>query len=152
MSLSFGLNASSALEALRDAFDKFKQESSNADLARDCAIKAWHLSDLVFDERLSCRCFRTLKEFQEHVCIACPELAYLRVICNASKHGDHLRKAEPVSSAEVHHGDFSRAFSRDFDTSRLIICLEDGTKVDFEDAMEGAVAYWSEFFFRKGLG
>ena len=41
MTRSFGLEAPSALEAFKNAVEKFKDDDLNRDLARECAIKAW---------------------------------------------------------------------------------------------------------------
>ena len=40
MTHSFGLDASSALEALAAAVRRFKDDKLDRDLARDCAVKA----------------------------------------------------------------------------------------------------------------
>ena len=40
MTRSFGLAAPSALEAFKNAAEKFKDDELNEDLARDCACKA----------------------------------------------------------------------------------------------------------------
>lgn len=48
-------------------------------------------------------------------------------------------------------GAFSQDFSRAFDISRLEVELDDDTTIDFEDAMEAAVAYWIGFFSRHQL-
>ena len=152
MSRSFGLDADSALAALKDVVGRFKQNDLNEDLARDCTIKAWHLCEHVFDEHAESLPFTRLRDFQRHVRDACPELAHLQVICNASKHGDgRLRKTGRVKEARRHRGAFSRDFSRDFDVSRLEIELTDGTTVDFEDAMDSGVAYWLQFLSQYGL-
>ena len=41
MTRSFGLDASSALEAFKTTVEKFEDDNLNEDLARDCGIKAW---------------------------------------------------------------------------------------------------------------
>ena len=151
MSRSFGLDASSALDALRDAVERFRQDDLNKDLARDCAIKAWHLCEHVFDEHAGNLPFANLHDFAQHVRSACPELGHLQVICNASKHGEGLRKTGQVKEARHHSGAFSRGFSRDFDVSRLEIELTDGKTVDFDDVIDSAVAFWSQFFSRYGF-
>ena len=151
MSRSFGLDADLALAALEDAVERFKKDDLNEDLARDCAIKAWHLCEHVFDEHAVSLPFAGLSDFQGHVRGACPELAHLEVICNASKHGESLRNKGRVREARHHRGAFSRGFSRDFDVSRLEVELTDGTRVDFEDVIDRAVAYWFQFFSRYGF-
>ena len=151
MSQSFGLDAKSALAALEDAIERFKEDELNRDLARECATKAWHFCDHVFNEHAERFPFAGLGDFQEHVRSACPELEHLQVICNASKHGDRLRRTGQVKEARRHGGAFSRDFSREFGVSRLVIELTDGTTVDFEDALDRAIAFWFDFVFEYGL-
>ena len=86
MTRSFGLDAASALEALKDASERFKNDDLNEDLARDCAIKSWQLCDHVFNALVATSRFTKLKEFQKHIRRICPELAYLQDICIESKH------------------------------------------------------------------
>ena len=151
MSRSFGLDAETALQELREEFERFRKDSLDRKLARECAMKAWHLCDHVFSEHGTSLSFNELGDFQEHVRNACPELAHLQVVCIASKHGENLRRTGRVRRAYRRGGAFSQAFSRGFDISRLEIELTDDTTVDFEDAMEAAVAYWDGFFSRHGL-
>ena len=81
MSRSFGLDAPSALETLRDAVERFRDDDLNKDLARVCALKAWHLCDHVFAAPGNRASFPTLRALQDHVKQVCPELAYLQDIC-----------------------------------------------------------------------
>ena len=146
MTRSFGLDAASALEALKTASEKFKNDDLNKDLARDCAIKAWQLCDHVFNALGSTSRFATLRGLQDHVKHTCPELAYLRDICTASKHGESLRYAPQITEARFKGGAFSHGFSRGFDISRLEIELPDGQTMFFEDVIDRAVDFWSTFF------
>ena len=50
MTRSFGLDAPSALEALKTNMERIRGDDLNEDLARDCACKAWHLCEHVFKE------------------------------------------------------------------------------------------------------
>ena len=77
MTRSFGLDAASALKALKTASERFQNDDLNEDLARDCAIKAWQLCDHVFNALGSTPRFATLGGLQNHVKHTCPELAYL---------------------------------------------------------------------------
>ena len=151
MTRSFGLDAPSALEALKSTVDRFKNDDLNTDLARDCAIKAWHLCEHVFDALGSNLPFANLSDFQKYVRGACPQLAHLQIICNASKHGERLRNTGKIKEARVHGGAFSKAFSRGFDISRLEIELTGGKTVPFDDVVDRAVAFWSQFFAQNGL-
>ena len=86
------------------------------------------------------------------------EIGALRCRCNHSElqmrlpwHGEKLRHTRGVRRACRRGSAFSQDFSRAFDISRLEIELDDDTTIDFEDAMEAAVAYWVGFFFRHQL-
>ena len=147
MTRSFGLDALSALEALERTVEKFKDDDINGDMARDCALKAWHLCDHVFIALGSNSRFAKLGKLQDHVRHACPELGYLRDICIVSKHGEITRSTPQIDGARLHLGDFSRHdFSRDFDISCLEIVLSGGRTVVFNDVVDRVVDYWSKFF------
>ena len=152
MTRSFGLDAPVALQALRTAVQRFKDDDLDVDLARDCAGKAWHLCDHVFKALGSNAEFVKLTQFQDHVRAACPELAYLQDICIESKHAEIARYTPRIDEARVHVGAFSRGFSNDFDTSRLEIVLSGGRKVLFNDVVDRAVEFWSTFLEAHGLG
>ena len=88
MTRSFGLDAASALKALKTASERFQNDDLNEDLAREYALKAWHLCDHVFHALGSTSRFATLGDLQEHVRNTCPDLAYLQDICTESKHAN----------------------------------------------------------------
>ena len=146
MTRSFGLDAPSALKALKTASERFNNDDLNEDLARDCAIKAWQLCDHAFNALGSTSRFATLGGLQDHVKDACPELAYLQDICIASKHGEILRYTPRIDEARFKGGAFSHDFSRDFDISRLEIELPGGQTIFFNDVLDRAVNFWSKFF------
>jgi len=152
MSRSFGLAAPLLLEALKDSVQRLGADALNEDLARDCACKAWHLCDHVFvalDDPHSR--FPNLKTLKTHVCGVCPDLAYLRDICNESKHGKITRYVAKVKEARRHRGTFSREFSHEFDISRLEIKLDGGQTLLFLDVVDRAVRFWSDFFGTNGM-
>ena len=153
MTRSFGLDAPSAFEELTKAAKRFKQDELDADLARDCAGKAWHLCDHVFKVLSPNPTFQDLKDFQRQVRTACPELGYLQDICIESKHAEITKYSPRIDEALVHTGDFSNEdFSgKDFDTSRLEIRLRGGGTVLFNNALERAVEFWSTYLERHGI-
>ena len=152
MSRSFGLAAPSLLEALKNGVQRLRADDLNADLARDCACKAWHLCDHVFAALDPHSRFPNPKTLKAHVCGVCPDLAYLRDICNETKHGKITRYAAKVKEARHHRGDFSsRDFSHDFDISRLEIELDGGQELLFLDVADRAVRFWSDFFRANGI-
>ena len=153
MSRSFGLDAPSALEALKISVERFKGDDLNEDLARDCACKAWHLCDHVHKALGSHSQFPQLNDLKDHLRRSCPELAYLRDICIESKHGEITRCVAQIKVNETRHhrGAFSRGFNRGFDISRLEIELVSGQTVFFLDVVDRAVAFWSDFFGEHGI-
>ena len=153
MTRSFGLDACSALEALKTSVERFKDDDLNEDLARECACKAWHLCDHVSKALGPDSLFATLQELQEHARGVCPELAYLRDICIETKHGEITRHVAhiKVKEARHHRGAFSNAFSRGFDISCLEIELLDGQTVFFVDVVDRAVGFWLDFFEDHGI-
>ena len=153
MTLTFGLNAPSRLAALRDAVERFEADYLNKDLAGDCAIKAWHLAEHVFQERKSSLPFEKDEDFRSYVIEACPDLAHLRVICDAAKHGDVIKQTGEVADTREHRGGFDRNHFHpaDFDTDCLQIVLTDGKEVSFDDALDSALRFWSQFFEDHGI-
>ena len=148
MTLTFDLDARARLAALESAVERFRADYLNEDLAGDCALKAWHLCDHVFQALKASLPFAELKDFQNHVKDACPELAHLQVLCYAHKHGDFLRNTGEIEDTYDHLGDFdpNDFCPADFDTPRLEIVLTDGKRVSFNDVLDPAVAFWSQFF------
>ena len=71
MTRSFGLDASSALEGLKRAVEKFKDDDLNTLLARERSNIAWHLCDHVFKALGSRSRFATLRDLQDHVKLTC---------------------------------------------------------------------------------
>ena len=151
MTRSFGLDAPSALEAFKNAVEKFEDDNLNEDLARDCAIKAWHLCDHVFKVIGSNSQFPNLKDLKDHVIRNCQELSYLQDICNESKHAEITKYKARIKKAHLHRGAFSRGFSGDFNISRLEIELPSDQKVFFRDVVDRAVKFWSKFFGDNGI-
>ena len=151
MTRSFGLDAASALKALKTASEKFQTDDLNEDLARECALKAWHLCDHVFNALGSTSRFATLGDLQEHVRNTCPDLAYLQDICTESKHAKISRYPPRIAEARFKGGAFSHGFSRGFDISRLEIELPGGQTIFFNDVLDRAVGFWSKFFDDNGI-
>ena len=145
MTRSFGLDAPEALRLLQSATERFRGDGLNKDLARECALKAWHLHEHAFKALGPNAPFANLREFRDHVISACPEVDYLRNICTDTKHTE-VRKATIVAarySGAFCGDDFSSA---DFDIARLEIKVDDNQTFMFKDLLERVVAYWSEFF------
>ena len=153
MTHSFGLDAPSALEAFKNAVEKFKDDELNQDLARDCAIKAWHLCDHVSKAFGPNAPFARLRRLQAHAKGTCPELAYLQNICNESKHGARPHDRSGIDEAIFQDGDFSHLDfdPRDFSVPCLKIKVKDGPSVLFSDVVDHAVEFWAKFFDDNGI-
>ena len=151
MTRSFGLDAPSAFKALRITVTRFNHDDLNEDLARDCACKAWHLCDHVFNVAGFNSRFKKLKDFQDYVKDSCIELAYLQDICNESKHAVITKYPPGIKATRRHKGGFSRGFSIGFNISCLEIELLDGHTVSFNKVIGSAVDYWSKFFEENGI-
>ena len=153
MSRSFGLDALSALEELKDVMARFNNDDLNVSLARECSKDAWHLCDHAFKALASTSPFTTVRDLQEHVRKTCPDLGYLQDVCTESKHAEITKYAPQVAKARCHEGDFSRHDfdPKDFDVSRLEIKLVDGRVIVFSDVVNRAADYWSQFFKNNGI-
>ena len=153
MTRSFSLDAPSALEAFKAAAEKFKNDSLDDELARECACKAWHLCDHVFKSLGSNPQFATLRIFRDHVKKICPELGYLQDICTASKHGTISWYPPQIAEARYQDGDYSPVDfdPHDFLTPRLEVKLLDGQMILVIDVVDRAVEFWSKFFDNNGI-
>ncbi|MCY4355835.1 MAG: hypothetical protein OXC09_13885 [Truepera sp.] len=151
MTLSFGLTAPNLLEELKDYVERFRDNDLDEGLARDCAWRAWHLCDYVFEELGPNSQFPCPKKLKNHVKCVCPELAYIQDIWNATKHVEITRYTPQVKAARYHGGAFSCDFSHDFDISHLRVVLADGQWVFFADVIDRAVEFWSAFFKDHGI-
>jgi len=148
MTYSFGLDVFDYLRALQESVERSRLDYLNGVLAQDCACKAWHLREHVFRvPQVGCQ-FARPDDFRKYVTDACPELDLLRVVCNAQKHTDFLESSTgEVLTVRYHQGDFSKEFNRrDFNTDRLEIKLTDGRVELFDDVIDRAVSFWSQFF------
>ena len=157
MTRSFGLDAPSALQALTDDARKLTDgelaDDLNVVLARDCAIKAWHLCEHAFQVESVTDRFPTLRSLQDHVKEHCPDLAYLQEVCNETKHG-WIRKPDPcVADTWPHPGDFSARDwdPGDFDTPELRVELVDGHVLSYRAVLQRVVVFWQDFFRQYGI-
>ena len=98
MTRSFGLDAASALQALTDdarrLTDGELRDDLNVVLARDCAIKAWHLCEHAFQAESVVDRFPTLKvSSRPRQGSSVPTSCTCRMICNETKHARIVRIA-----------------------------------------------------------
>ena len=78
----------------------------------------------------------------------CPDLKAVRDLSNMAKHGgEPAQDRSPYfKTAKMQRGAFSRAFSRGFDISQLVLVMQDGTELVYDDVVAQAVRFWEEFF------
>ncbi|MDR6966888.1 hypothetical protein J2X31_000888 [Flavobacterium arsenatis] len=160
-SLSFEFNNSNSLfKNLLEEFEDFKRNPTKSRFAMNCAINSWHLTDWTFQEY-----FKSHEKFQDIIkedkngckkkipgvlkyqqqCVKdCPNLEYMRLITNGSKHCI-LNDKSLTQKTKLHKGVFSNVFSRQHDVSRFII-EDNGKELDFYSILELTIDYWKTFF------
>ena len=160
-SLSFEFKDSKSLfDNLLAEFADFEANPTKSRFAMNCAINSWHLTDWTFQEfykadnrfqdwdeidKHGCkRKFYGVMKYQHHCIKECPELEYMRLITNGSKHCI-LNDKQRLETTKLHEGVFSQEFSREFDTSRLII-EDKGNELDFHSILEKTIDYWKNLF------
>ena len=134
--------------------EALRVDSLNTDIARTCALQAWHLSEHVFYALPLERSPYCLRNFKKYIKRECPELSYMQDICNATKHAKilsynpHTRATRIQKNGDFHHDDFD---PHDFDTPRLEVELHNGQLILFIDVADAAVDFWSSFFDKYGI-
>ena len=163
--LSFGIVSSRGFfEKLLTEYQFFDRDHVSPIHAINCALTSWHMTDWTFNEFVSPqglfndiekekmkdgRVFvfniSALRQYQDFVIKECPELRYMSLIANGSKHCV-LRNSTVVGKTVKYDGDFAyQDFSRhDFDVDRLEIENSDGTKSDFEQLLLKTIEYWRQ--------
>lgn len=146
-------NSRDCLKDLRDTISDFKKDSLNPRIARYGAIVAWSICEWVFEEHGSRLGYKKkeLDKLQEDIRNACPELEYLQDLANFLKHKTITKYTPSLYRAYKKKGAFSQGFSRDFDISSLMLELNDGRKLWFEDVIEKALSFWEEYFKKHGI-
>lgn len=146
--LSFDIKSSKDFfQKLVEDHEEFKLSSTSSRIALNCAMTAWHLTEWVYyeyHENLSTK-FPLLKDFQNMMKKQCPSLQIMHDLANGTKHFKLNRHRTSIESTELHLGDFSSDFSRDFDISSLVIILNDGRKIYFEDEINTCLNYWVKY-------
>ena len=142
---NFGLDSTTLLQELLETQSKLKSDPTNKSLARDCAIKSWHMCEHVFRQSHIQSEYTSLRGFQDHAKTDCPELAYMQDICNATKHVQITKYDPSIRSTELSGGFCPLGFSRGFDVRRLKIITGDNQKEDFLDAVDCVVQFWRSY-------
>lgn len=135
------------LKKLLADYKEFCIDKTSSRLALNCAMTSWHLTDWTYNEfnlEVS-KQFKTLGSFQKDIKDKCPSLQIMQDLANGTKHYLLTRHTPIVKHTNLHRGDFSSDFGRDFDISTLAIELKDGTKFFFEDEIETSINFWIEY-------
>lgn len=145
-------------EKLLQEYNDFDKQHLNPRFAMNAAINSWHLSDWTFheffteDERFqdsitinkngSQLLISGLLKYQQYLIKLCPELEYMRLISNGTKHCI-LKNSSIKEKTTIHEGDFSSDFSRhDFNVNRFVIEVDRNNKLDFEKVLLSTIEFW----------
>lgn len=148
-------NSKGFFKKLCDEYKDFDKAHLNPRYAINCALTAWHLTDWTYQEFFS-HDFRFqdtkdkgkvissgLVKYQKYLKENCPELEYMRLIANGSKHCKINQKHRTIISK----GDFSPYdFSRhDFSVPKFIITNDKNEEIDFEQILLNVIKFWEDF-------
>ena len=144
---NFGLDSTTLLQELLDAQSKLESDPLNESLARDCALKSWHMCEHAYRLSHIQSKYTSLHDLQHHAKSKCPELSYMQDICNATKHVQITKYEPSIRSAELSDGDFCSGDwdLKDFDVGILKIITSDSKELDFVDALDSVVQFWRSF-------
>ncbi len=147
--LSFDiLNSKDFYNKLIDDYNDFNSDTTSSRLAINCAMTAWHLGEWLYSEykpQLQAT-FNTWDHYRDYLkSNECVQLEIMQRITNGSKHFLTARRNEKVQGTEKHIGAFSGDFSSDFDQTALLVEMDDGTKVWFEDELDVVIAFWTNY-------
>ena len=162
-SLTFDFNNSKKIfENLLEEYSDFDKQPLKSRFAMNCAINSWHLTDWTFqeffindirfqdkvsvDKKGNDNFVQGIILYQQYLTKLCPELEYMRLITNGTKHcilKDKNRKEKTITKV----GDFcSSDFSRhDFNVTRFIIEIDKEKNIDFEKTLLKTMEFWKEF-------
>jgi len=125
------------------------------------AVDSWHLTDWTFqefyknDERFQdiekvnkkgkTKFISGIGIYQHFLIKKCPELEYMRLITNGTKHCI-LRDSNRKEKTVLKQGDFSSDFCRkDYHVSRFIIEIDKQKELDFEETLLKTIEFWKSF-------
>ena len=112
-----------------------------------CSILCWHVIEWLYQEFLSiAQQYPKLKDFQIYIKQQCPSLSYIQDIANCSKHNGINKYTPVVGNTNRHTGGFSPAFNKGFDVDRLMMELNTGVEVFFDNEIEKANKFIRSFF------
>lgn len=147
-------NSKDFFKKLCEEYNDFDKQHLNSRFAINCAINSWHLTDWTFqefyknhpdfqDSKIKNKTITGLVKYQEYLKKDCPELEYMRLITNGSKHC----KINPEHRTIVSSGQFSPYdFSRhDFSVPRFVFTNKSDVEIDFEKTLLKTIDFWRNF-------
>ena len=161
---SFGIISSREFyNKLIEEYNEFDSNYISARHAINCSITSWHLTDWTYNEFFKADPDYQTKEktkekngkvyvkvipgvliYQNELVKKCPELKYMRLIANGSKHC-LLRNTEIKEKTVIYKGDYNNDYSRhDYDVDRFQIDT-DGGKIDFEKTLMKTIEFWNDY-------
>ncbi len=135
-------NSKDRLNLLMLDYERLRLEPLNIPLAEKACLDAWHLSDWVFAEECPKRTKAEMEQFRFNLFRDCPEMKILHDLSNTFKHKFLDRPKATINLTNVHRGDFSYEFSKDFNVSRLEVQYG-ASKIDIDNLVEIAIHYWA---------
>ncbi|HHP7240133.1 MAG TPA: hypothetical protein ACFCUD_00585 [Cyclobacteriaceae bacterium] len=121
-----------------------RRDQLNISLAEQACSDAWHLNDWVFVERRKNNPKLTKENYRKQIYNDCPELKILHDIANSIKHKELSSPKVKIQSTRIQAGQYSSEYSKEYDTPRLEVYLENDTRIDVDDLVETAINYWDK--------
>lgn len=150
--LSFDIkNTEDFFRKLCEEYEEFERNKTSSRIALNCAMTAWHLTDWIYNEygnQLKVN-FKSIHEFRNDLKVKCSSLQVMQDLTNGTKHHTITMYISKVKDTNLHKGDYSSDYSRDFNISTLDIKLIDGTSVYFEDEIENVMNFWRGYLNTK---
>jgi hypothetical protein len=144
--LSFDIaNSKDFYNKLIEDYNDYKSDPTSSRLAINCAMTAWHLGDWIYQEfKPSLQgSYSDEKVYMTYLkTTECLALEIMHRITNGSKHCSRAGTTHKVQGTEKHIGAFSSVFSREFDQTALIVKMDDGGEVWFEDKIDAVITFW----------
>ena len=141
------LNSKDLYLEFLESLNEYRDNQLSSGKAVVCSILCWHIIEWMFQEFSSItQQYPKLKDLQNSMKQQCPSLAYIQDIANGSKHRGINRYTPVVSNTKLHNGLFSGAFSKGFDVDRLMIDLDSGGELYFDEEIEKVNQFIKSYF------
>jgi hypothetical protein len=146
-SLNFGKDtAEDKYASFLVEYNEYCNDNLSTDKAQRVATSAWHLIDWVYENHKAIHNFIDLGHYRESLYPNCESLKIMHDLANATKHLNITRQKGDIKNTRKHFGKFTSHFSDAFDTSRLEIEKNDGTKLNFIREIIKVKEFWDNYF------